>query len=494
MRLGPFLLLFSVILMNGCGGGGGTTDPNPLIRSVTLSIDGTVGGSVSDAKTGITVTISPGTDLLPGFHPVTVNFYQHQPGGSVPPGVISTTEGVEVKIDPNLYSDSNPPVLTMPSLSTYDRIQTSAFTRDTSGGMHPLTITYDSGSNRISVVLPKTVSSNFSKQIAKPQIGIFNPIFFIATWGSLKSTIVAGGRFWEYTPVQGGAGTWNAAPSKMPTGRIAVIVHGMANQKDDMTDLARFISRDIQEYAGVPIYDKVWVYEYNWWAHIDENGDLFASALQSAIGPGTNVEIIAHSMGGLVSRWALEKRGMGSTIHKLTTLDTPNEGVPLGIIQLLVNVLLNEINIPVQGAIPGVEDLVVPLIDPFGTSFLNRLNSGDSPYKATANYYTSASTGYGRYGNFGVISESLYNPFSHVIDHDGIVPVYSANSAVLSSKSTSWSDLGNHTTILNLSHSEVNGDPDNTTGGCKGTNSSVQCRMENGIKDFILASVKGGVH
>jgi hypothetical protein len=45
---------------------------------------------------------------------------------------------------------------------------------------------------------------------------------------------------------------------------------------------------------------------------------------------GTRVHILAHSMGGLDSRWALAQDGMADKIASLTTIATPHRGTSLG--------------------------------------------------------------------------------------------------------------------------------------------------------------------
>lgn len=87
-------------------------------------------------------------------------------------------------------------------------------------------------------------------------------------------------------------------------------------------------------------YDAVWCYEYNFGAHIADNGHVFAQQLSALMAArAQSVDIIAHSMAGLVSRWALEQEGLGLNINRLITLDTPHEGVPVLALQLFVYVL-----------------------------------------------------------------------------------------------------------------------------------------------------------
>ena len=43
---------------------------------------------------------------------------------------------------------------------------------------------------------------------------------------------------------------------------------------------------------------------------------------------GKSVDVVAHSMGGLVSRWFIEREGGNRAIQRLIMLGTPNGGSP----------------------------------------------------------------------------------------------------------------------------------------------------------------------
>jgi pimeloyl-ACP methyl ester carboxylesterase len=125
-----------------------------------------------------------------------------------------------------------------------------------------------------------------------------------------------------------------AASVSRPSGRVAVLVHGLAlsdrhwNRKGH--DHGAALARDL---GYTPVY-----LHYNTGLHISVNGRAFADLLESLIGQWpTRVEemvIIGHSMGGLVARSAchyavLAGREWAQRLGKLIFLGAPHHGAPL---------------------------------------------------------------------------------------------------------------------------------------------------------------------
>ncbi|NEO46139.1 MAG: caspase, partial [Moorea sp. SIO4A3] len=80
------------------------------------------------------------------------------------------------------------------------------------------------------------------------------------------------------------------------------------------------------------LYDLVLTYDYESLnTSIVENAKLLKQRLQ-AVGLGENhgkiLHIVAHSMGGLVSRWFIEREGGNQVVGHLIMLGTPNAGCP----------------------------------------------------------------------------------------------------------------------------------------------------------------------
>lgn len=64
-------------------------------------------------------------------------------------------------------------------------------------------------------------------------------------------------------------------------------------------------------------------------------GKGLAAVIDHGVPQGTKVKIIAHSMGGLVSRAAIEKYGAANRVSHLATLASPHLGVDYRVISNL---------------------------------------------------------------------------------------------------------------------------------------------------------------
>jgi pimeloyl-ACP methyl ester carboxylesterase len=115
---------------------------------------------------------------------------------------------------------------------------------------------------------------------------------------------------------------------------IAVLVHGLLVDERNFTlGLDRLVDHLAPRFGWQPV-----MVRYNTGRHISDNGEALADALVAladALGPRLgSVQLIGHSMGGLVSRSALaalERRGAAVLNHveRLFLLATPNQGAEL---------------------------------------------------------------------------------------------------------------------------------------------------------------------
>jgi hypothetical protein len=125
-----------------------------------------------------------------------------------------------------------------------------------------------------------------------------------------------------------------AAALPKATGKIVVFVHGLC-----MNDLQW--RRNGRDHSAALLADArftpVWLH-YNSGLHISSNGRLLAGMLEALLQawpvPVEELAIVAHSMGGLVSRSAHHygtQAGHGWTRHlgKIVFLGTPHHGAPL---------------------------------------------------------------------------------------------------------------------------------------------------------------------
>ena len=107
--------------------------------------------------------------------------------------------------------------------------------------------------------------------------------------------------------------------------RIALFVHGVIG---DTREMAASLRR-----AGVADrYDLVLTFDYeNLQDPISETARGLKDRLAAVgLGPdhGRQLDVIAHSMGGLVSRWFIEREGGNRVVRRLIMLGTPNGGFP----------------------------------------------------------------------------------------------------------------------------------------------------------------------
>ncbi len=117
---------------------------------------------------------------------------------------------------------------------------------------------------------------------------------------------------------------------------IVLYIHGIIGDTEDMVRSLRRakVSVEGQERELADLYDLVLAFDYeNLHTPIEENGRLLKQRLKS-VGLGTNrdqkvkLHIVAHSMGGLVSRWFIEREGGNAIAQHLIMLGTPNAGSP----------------------------------------------------------------------------------------------------------------------------------------------------------------------
>lgn len=131
-------------------------------------------------------------------------------------------------------------------------------------------------------------------------------------------------------------------------------------------------------------YTKILTFGYNSSLPINDNGQILANLLSSKF-QGIQVDIVGHSMGGLVSRSAIENHNASAYVKNLVTLGTPHKGSPLAALRYLLGVLVALDGIPeyitYNMNTQGFKDLF-PL-----SNFMTQLNSNPPssvPYYAIA--------------------------------------------------------------------------------------------------------------
>jgi hypothetical protein len=113
--------------------------------------------------------------------------------------------------------------------------------------------------------------------------------------------------------------------------RVVVFVHGIIGDTRSMVPAVQLARRaDGSPVAG--LYDLVLTFDYeNLNTTIEDNGRALKKRLEEVglgAGHGKILDIVAHSMGGLVSRWFIEREGGNQLVRRLIMLGTPNAGSP----------------------------------------------------------------------------------------------------------------------------------------------------------------------
>lgn len=176
---------------------------------------------------------------------------------------------------------------------------------------------------------------------------------------------------------------------------IGIMVHGIIGNTKAMPPCLK----QLKDEAGnevVPPFDIVLTFDYeNLNTPIEDTAKAFKQKLaEVGLGDGhyKNVTILAHSMGGLVSRWMIEKEGGSQLINQLIMCGTPNNGSPWANVQELAGVLLSR---AINGA-AFLKPYVLPLLllQKLGkglfttlqqmhaekSDFLQQLNDGTDPH------------------------------------------------------------------------------------------------------------------
>ncbi len=113
--------------------------------------------------------------------------------------------------------------------------------------------------------------------------------------------------------------------------RVALFVHGIIGETATMVPAVR-LARVADDVPIASLYDVILTFDYeNLNTTIEENGRLLKQRLADcglSAGNGRVLDVVAHSMGGLVSRWFIEQEGGHQVVRRLVMLGTPNDGSP----------------------------------------------------------------------------------------------------------------------------------------------------------------------
>ncbi len=193
-------------------------------------------------------------------------------------------------------------------------------------------------------------------------------------------------------------GQWVDLKRKRITGKnIAVMVHGFMGNSGDLLGMANYIQKEHK-------FNEIIAVDYDKGYKIDDMGKKLSEVLSSKIPGNSKLTLITHSMGGLVSRSAMEKHGLADRVDKLITLGTPHKGVKPAIFFS-----------DVPGSTPEIYDMST------GSEFLQSLN--DSKPLDTKYYSTIGTEGkyLTKYWTVKYLGESIVDKILGDKDNDGLV-------------------------------------------------------------------------
>lgn len=286
----------------------------------------------------------------------------------------------------------------------------------------------------------QTVSLTFSIAERKP--------FYESSrgFGSAKLLYLQNGRLEEYL-----------TPNGLANQRVAVISHGLNNNASSMLDTHDDVVLQMYSLLDPRNYDIIVFFDYKDTSEgIKENGRRLSEKLISVgASQAKQIDFHGHSMGGLVSRWAIEKEAVGNYVTRLFCYGTPHKGVPTDILLAVAWGYF---------VVEGYRDLYD------NSLFIQALNRDDSPHKSRIPYYLIAGTSDLYYFNtklpapldkfhVGALSTSYYSNLgklqgdqNYYFPHDGIVSFRSALPADISR----FGLVGaNSTSMLNRNHSDI---------------------------------------
>ncbi|MBI4652454.1 alpha/beta hydrolase [Candidatus Desantisbacteria bacterium] len=164
-----------------------------------------------------------------------------------------------------------------------------------------------------------------------------------------------------------------------PAEKNCMIIHGVSSGPKNMNNLFKSI-------YNLKYYDNIIFYQYASGNEIKNNAEWLISLINKN-NSDVQFDIIAHSMGGLVARFAIEQLKMDRNVNKLIMIGTPNNG---GNLTEFIPVLFPKAARKLAETFPGVQDLIT------GSKFF-QINKDYNKNDIHTKYYLIA----------GVINENL---------------------------------------------------------------------------------------
>lgn len=450
-----FMTFAVAIGMSGCGGNGRADLGDGVVFTQTRHIL-VGGGSVGSTRDKVRIVVPTNTLLYDTDFRVDIlasqfNDLQRE-------GWIVHNQGVRITVDPDSVRAGRLITIEMPYPGTYGAEETMLAVQNAAGLVFALDSrispdgTYISGDldfRRLDLL--DSTPDNGDRNLETFRV-------FTATRTSGRAIPVL------QTSVQPFVnGAWGGIVPDLTGKRVAVLVHGIDSSLADLTSLAQFIASYKLPLSSTPYYDAVIGFQYTSNNPLANIGEACAESLAPIVSTTSQSDLFAHSMGNLVSRYAMETSSLGSNrlgqwIHHFVGLGGPHTGIPFANVPLLQTLAwifagdsyycLVDLVTHGEGGAPK-------------TSFLTDLNTTtQGPDYNTASYFTMSGSDYAALYK-GIIPEGhivngLYD-LSVGLDtvNDGLVAQYSAQSNVLAQQSSVWQEGP----TFNLDHTQLHDSP-----------------------------------
>lgn len=192
--------------------------------------------------------------------------------------------------------------------------------------------------------------------------------------------------------------------------KVALVMHGITSKPDNLVSLISDLRLLTPTNDTASYYNNVLIFSYEAGKSISVNGSILVTELNRILPSGFSgkIDVIAHDIGGLITRYAITNLGMDQYIGSLIMLATPNDGVSTSLLKTgFANFLKKTQSDPTwsyyrDGWQESLKD----------SQFLSAIN-GQPGKKVNTHYYA--------------ISASNSNAASDAENEDGLVYVESVN-------------------------------------------------------------------
>ncbi len=362
---------------------------NPTQNSLTTEIITPIGGII-ETNEGIKITFP--VNAVSVNTEVSIGFSGSEPTTFPNPNVEILGKAFTIKIAANSLNQSA--ILEIPKPLGYTNTDQTVIviSKEGTNTYYPLFF-HESGDKLIAELDEINYQELYPSLRSNSESLYTTIIFYIIKSGQIPPAIEMGLK--KVNSNSDNTLSFNDVPVINNADKVLIMVHGWRSSASVWKNFLPKIKPKIQ-CAG---YTQYLTFGYNSSLSIDENSVILADLLQTKMN-GATVDIVGHSMGGLVARSAIEDHGCSGIVRNLITLGTPHRGSFAANLRTLLGISLassgyniEQYNINTQ----GFRDLIP------SSDFLTDLNNNPSP---STNYYPIAAIINNTLRFDGVVTES----------------------------------------------------------------------------------------